>query len=211
MSYSNKIVENYIRQEEFNCLETMPEENFKDKKLFVKVLRSHILYSLIELEFHDITHKINKWIDNFWATHKQCEEDEPEEIEETENEREVVIASYSVFECFKIPKGIDLKDKTQVKEYWVKYNTLYIVMVGQEDDEIEIQSEDWLENYDYKNPSKVEIDSAHNWGIDYDDEEEEDEDTLVSGIVCKTCGFELPTMLMSEHLNKENPKNKCLC
>ena len=36
--------------------------------------------------------------------------------------------------------------------------------------------------------------------------------TLVSGIVCKKCGIELPQMLMSEHLDINNPKNKmCGC
>lgn len=37
------------------------------------------------------------------------------------------------------------------------------------------------------------------------------EDLLVSGIRCKTCKFELPQMKMSEHLDKNNPKNKCKC
>lgn len=46
---------------------------------------------------------------------------------------------------------------------------------------------------------------------DNDDEEEEEEDCMVSGIRCKHCGFELPEMLMSEHLDKHNPKNNCLC
>ena len=36
--------------------------------------------------------------------------------------------------------------------------------------------------------------------------------TLVSGIVCNKCGVELPQMLMSEHLDINNPKNKmCGC
>jgi hypothetical protein len=78
-----------------------------------------------------------------------------------ENEGVVVIAHYSVCECFKVPKGIDLKDKTQVKAYWIKYNTLHIVMVGQEDDEIEIESEDWIGSNDYKYPNQVEVDGVY--------------------------------------------------
>jgi hypothetical protein len=39
----------------------------------------------------------------------------------------------------------------------------------------------------------------------------EEEDLIVSGIVCKVCKYELPQMLMSEHLDKTNQKNKCLC
>jgi len=44
-----------------------------------------------------------------------------------------------------------------------------------------------------------------------DTEDEELNDDTVSGIVCKTCKFELPEMKMSEHLDKNNPKNKCKC
>lgn len=44
-----------------------------------------------------------------------------------------------------------------------------------------------------------------------DTEDEELNDDIVSGIVCKTCKFELPEMKMSEHLDKNNPKNKCKC
>lgn len=63
---------------------------------------------------------------------------------------------------------------------------------------------------------------------DEEDEEEEDphynidnayiinidvraQDWIVRGITCKHCGFELPEMLMSEHSDKHNPKNNCLC
>ena len=46
---------------------------------------------------------------------------------------------------------------------------------------------------------------------DEEEEEEEEEDLLVSGIYCRTCKFELPEMKMSEHLDKNNPKNKCKC
>ena len=37
------------------------------------------------------------------------------------------------------------------------------------------------------------------------------ENTFVSGIQCKTCKFILPNMTMAEHLDKNNPKNKCKC
>jgi hypothetical protein len=46
---------------------------------------------------------------------------------------------------------------------------------------------------------------------DTEDEELNDDTVFVSGIVCKTCKFELPEMKMSEHLDKNNPKNKCKC
>lgn len=35
--------------------------------------------------------------------------------------------------------------------------------------------------------------------------------TIVRGIVCRTCNYELPPMFMYEHLEKDNIKNKCLC
>jgi hypothetical protein len=37
------------------------------------------------------------------------------------------------------------------------------------------------------------------------------ENTFVSGIECKTCKTILETMTMKEHLDKNNPKNKCKC
>ncbi len=38
-----------------------------------------------------------------------------------------------------------------------------------------------------------------------------DDDTLVCGIMCKTCKFVLPPMTVAEHLDKDNVKNTCLC
>jgi hypothetical protein len=173
MSYSNKIVDYYIRQEEINCIESMPEENLKNFGLFVKYVSSHILYSLIDLEFKGSSIKIVRWIENFWATHKQCEEVEPKKKEETEEERVVVIAYYNVCEGFKIPKGINLEDKTQVKDWGIKYNILSITMANEDEDEIEIESQDWLENNDYKYPDMIEIEPADNWAVKYDEEDEE--------------------------------------
>jgi hypothetical protein len=38
------------------------------------------------------------------------------------------------------------------------------------------------------------------------------ETTIVTGIICKECKVELPPMMMSEHLDIHNPKNKmCEC
>jgi hypothetical protein len=175
---TDKIVDMFLRDEQRNCLEYIEGELLTNKKMFIDFVKEHIVYSIITMRFKGNLNRINNWLDQLWIENNDCDEDdEPEETEETEDEREVVIANYNVFECFKIPKGIDLKDKTQVKEYWVKYNTLHIVMVGQEDDEIEIESEDWIQNNDYKHPANIEIDSADNWGIDdEDDEDDEDED-----------------------------------
>ena len=37
------------------------------------------------------------------------------------------------------------------------------------------------------------------------------QDGIMRGITCKHCGFELPEMLRSEHMDPHNPKNNCLC
>lgn len=43
--------------------------------------------------------------------------------------RQVIHAEYKVFSTFVIPEGIDLDDKEQVKNWWVKWDTMYIEMV----------------------------------------------------------------------------------
>jgi hypothetical protein len=87
----------------------------------------------------------------------------------------VVIVNYRINDAFKIPKGLDLEDKTQVKNWGVKYNVLHIYKV--DGTELEIESEGWIHSFDYKYPScnDVEIENASDWGIDDDDNEEEEE------------------------------------
>lgn len=87
-----------------------------------------------------------------------------------------VRVSYIVDDCFKIPKHVNLEDKTQVKSWGVKYNVLYILLTNGE--ELVISSEGWLEAFDYKYPSKFDkneaIVDASDLGVDDDDSEEEE-------------------------------------
>ncbi len=84
-------------------------------------------------------------------------------------QKKVLIATYIVEECFKIPIGLDLENEDQVKEWGVKYNTLYIVLAN--DKVLEIQPQNWIHNYDYKYPSNDEtkIYDADEYG--YEDDE----------------------------------------
>ena len=86
----------------------------------------------------------------------------------------VVIVNYTVQDVFKIPASIDLEDKSVVKFWGVKWNKLCILFV--DGTEKEIQSEGWIEDFDYKNPTgEPEIDYAHNCGLEEEEEEEEEE------------------------------------
>jgi hypothetical protein len=87
----------------------------------------------------------------------------------------VVIVSYIADAIFKVPKGIDLEDKTQVKEWWVKYCCLHIVFVDQTKEMMMVEAHEELE-YDTKWGSDERIDDACDWGFSDDDEEEEEED-----------------------------------
>ena len=49
-----------------------------------------------------------------------------------------------------------------------------------------------------------------NFESDYDEDDEDiDEDTVVSGIFCKMCQTVLPPLTTKEHLDINNPINKC--
>lgn len=86
-------------------------------------------------------------------------------------QKKVLICSYTIDECFKIPIGLDLENKDQVKEWWVKYNRLYVELTN--GTELEIESQGWIHNYDYKYPSNFDeetsIHNAEEYG--YEDDE----------------------------------------
>jgi|688.fasta_scaffold558481_1 hypothetical protein len=69
----------------------------------------------------------------------------------------VLRVNYSVDEAFAIPSNINLEDKTQVEEWWVKYLTLHIRLTNGK--VIEIKPQGWIDNNDFKWPS-----------TDYDDD-----------------------------------------
>ena len=80
----------------------------------------------------------------------------------------IVIARYSCKEGFIVPKGIDLEDKNSVKEWAIKYNTLYIILADGK--EIEVEPIGWMDNIDYKYPEEEEIEDAKDYGVDEEEE-----------------------------------------
>ena len=101
--------------------------------------------------------------------------------------RQVVVAKYSESIVFKVPKGIDLDDKTQVKQYWMKWNRLHIEMINGE--EIVIDTQDDME---MKYPTEMRVEDYD----EYYDEETESESE------------EEPTETEKKKINKEQIENK---
>lgn len=87
----------------------------------------------------------------------------------------VVVANYHINDVFKIPKGVDLEDKTQVKNWWVKNHLLHIYKT--DGTKLTIDAED---GYDCDRPSDIVIEDAKDWGID-----EEEEEQIID--CCKLC------------------------
>lgn len=80
----------------------------------------------------------------------------------------VINAYYTTCIRFDIPElDYDLDDKTIVKEYWIKFHTLYVEFVDEqrEMDKIDLEINDECVD-DYKHPDRIKIDE------DSDDEDE---------------------------------------
>jgi len=92
----------------------------------------------------------------------------PETTKIIKPERQMVVATYNIEHFFKVPKGIDLENKKQVKSYWVKYNTLHIEMVNDEIVDIETVSDE--SQLKYPDDLKIEPYDDH-----FDDTESDDE------------------------------------
>jgi hypothetical protein len=96
----------------------------------------------------------------------------------------VVIVTYTADAIFKVPKGINLEDKTQVKEWWVKYACLHIVFVDQTKQMMMIEAHEEIE-LDTKWGSDERIQDAYDWGISDDEYEEEDNPAKIAKkVVC---------------------------
>lgn len=89
---------------------------------------------------------------------------------DTDTDRYVLVAQYFVNEYFKLPRGLDLNDKTKVSEYGVKWDTLYVLMV--DGTELKIQCEGWKDGFDYKRPNETEQRTISECGFDDSDEDE---------------------------------------
>jgi hypothetical protein len=70
--------------------------------------------------------------------------------------RKVIRATYSHDEEFKIPVGVDLNDKSQVANWGIKWNSLWITYADDGREE-EIEGEGWVNDFDFKRPESVEI------------------------------------------------------
>jgi hypothetical protein len=80
----------------------------------------------------------------------------------------IVIVTYSFSDRFKVPKNIDLENKEIVKNWYVKWNILHIILVNGK--ELNIGSEGWMDELDLKYPSEdPEIESSDYYGIDDDE------------------------------------------
>ena len=97
----------------------------------------------------------------------------------TKENRKVVRAEYSAPESvFEIPDGLDLEDESIVEWWGVKWNTLNIKYVGNEEVKSIQPSWDGQDDHDlWKRPIECDIEHAYECGYDYEeDEEDEDEE-----------------------------------
>jgi len=101
----------------------------------------------------------------------------------------VVVARYITEEVFKIPKSLDLEDKSKVEEWWVKYNRLHIRTTDGR--HLSINGEGCVDSFDYKHPSSiingvegVSIESAEDYGYEEEpDIEPELYDTVMERLI----------------------------
>jgi len=83
------------------------------------------------------------------------------------NQKKVMSVAYICEDYFRIPCNIDLKNKEQVEEYWIKWNVLCIKLKGVEE-VVKLQSENGNidANIDWKNPHTEQIvDADEYWMI----------------------------------------------
>ena len=92
----------------------------------------------------------------------------------------VVIVEYRLQEAFIIPKGLNLEDKTQVKEWWVKWNRLQIRLV--DGTLLEIDPEYGVNNSAKHPTDEPTIEDAADYGF-------EDEFDCENGDRCDECCY----------------------
>jgi hypothetical protein len=90
--------------------------------------------------------------------------------------REMLHVTYSLDDVFKIPIGVELNDTSQVKNWSVKWNILYITYADGRIEEI--AAEGRVFKYEYPVPESVNVVSVDEHGnmIDEDDEYDCEED-----------------------------------
>lgn len=82
--------------------------------------------------------------------------------------RQKVVASFATFAEFEVPEGIDLKNEKQVENWWIKWGTLHIKLVGKD----ELMTVEWKyePETDYKHPDTTEVEE-----VEEEEDEEDDE------------------------------------
>jgi hypothetical protein len=106
----------------------------------------------------------------------------------------VVHAKYSASAVFKVPKGINLEDKTQVKYWGTKYATLYIVFVDETREEMHIEAEYEPElDCKYADEETIADISEFPFIEDDEDEDEEEEAPTAKSIVASIIANVVPT------------------
>jgi len=102
--------------------------------------------------------------------------------------RQCLKAYYHIEEKFKIPKGIDLKNEEQVKDWGIKWNVLHILLKNGK--ELEIPSSwDKPNDYDWKRPDDIEFQDESD--DEYDDESDQEcakKEKEDDGQDCRRCG-----------------------
>jgi hypothetical protein len=99
----------------------------------------------------------------------------PEPETSASSDRRVVQVTYEFEDEFLLPKGLDLEDKLQVKEWEVRFNILHITKA--DDTELKIESGGLIDSFrwDLKFPSTTTIIGSSESSC-YNNEEEEDEE-----------------------------------
>jgi hypothetical protein len=92
----------------------------------------------------------------------------------------IVLAEYRCYEAFKIPKGMDLEDKSQVTEWWIKWNKLYIRLV---DETLLTIEPEWDNGDGMKEPVEATIEDGEDYGF-----EDEEKDELAHVASCDKTG-----------------------
>ena len=89
----------------------------------------------------------------------------------TKDNRQVVRAVYSTESIFEIPDGLDLEDKSVVKDWGVKWNLLYITYVNGE--VVSFEPKEDATQCDMKHPDETEIIPAEDIMYEYEEVKEE--------------------------------------
>ena len=111
-----------------------------------------------------------------WRRYSKKNQHPPIDYDEnghTKNYRKVVVAKFTpTYTVFKIPDGIDLYDKTVVRNWSVLCDTLHIWYADGREEKIDV---DFRQKTIYL--EKVSVEDAEDWPVKYDkDEEDEDKE-----------------------------------